>query len=401
MALSFFLIGFFCAFILIGLFKKFQKKNLTTNDKATPSLLEERENTHIKQWFDMLPIPAFVLQERGKNHLSNFLPTQERFYCINQAARMNYKDILLDILRHPAFFEAMQNIEKEPVQNFDISFVIPKNYYFTIYIERFRKYQPRPDLILVVIIDQSQEKYFQKIYRDFVANASHELRTPLTSLDGFIQTLLGPAANDAKVHRQFLEIMQTQVQRMIRLTDDLLALSRAEKNETLALKDKVSLRELVCQVLSEQQIKLQSKHIDLDFQCEVENPVILADHDQLLQVLHNILENAVRYAPLGNEKPARITIRLFQVGKNARWPNMGYVIAISDNGPGIAKHHLGRLTERFYRVEESHNGTGLGLSIVKHIMTRHKGQLYIESDVGKGSCFSLFFPIEMEKAEEV
>jgi two-component system phosphate regulon sensor histidine kinase PhoR len=255
--------------------------------------------------------------------------------------------------------------------------------------------------LVLLLSDRTRERAVERMRADFVANASHELRTPLASLIGFIETLRGPAKDDADARTRFLGIMAEQSERMRRLIDDLLGLSRIEITEHEPPKGRVDLG-LLAQAEAEAMAPiLAARHVTLDLALEPGVVAAPADGEQLGQVVRNLLENAVRYGPDGG------TVRLGVAraatgggdGASPRWPaRPGVVLSIADDGPGIARHHIPRLTERFYRVDRGRSrhagGTGLGLAIVKHIVNRHRGQLVIESEEAVGSVFRVWLPAE-------
>ncbi len=218
---------------------------------------------------------------------------------------------------------------------------------------------------------------------DFVANASHELRTPLTSVMGFVETLQGPAADDPEAQKRFLTIMHKEGERMVRLIDDLLSLSRIEMSRHLPLTSTMDVAQTLHSVMNSMTVQAQERNITLDCKIADDVNVVLADTDQIIQVLVNLLSNACKYAE--PDSTVHMTATLNHNGKFA-------VISIRDEGPGIPTEHLARLTERFYRVDTARSrkmgGTGLGLAIVKHILLRHNSQLDIRSQVGKGTIFS-------------
>ncbi len=245
---------------------------------------------------------------------------------------------------------------------------------------------------LVVLSDRTRDRAVERTRADFVANVSHELRTPLASLIGFIDTLRGPAADDPPAQQRFLGIMSEQAARMNRLIDDLLSLSRIELVEHQTPADVVSLRELVSRLVAGFEPRLRARPAVLEVRVADDVPAVVGDADQLTQVLQNLLDNAVKYGREGG------TVRL-QVGiaQGERWPaRPGVVVSVVDQGSGIPRAHLPRLTERFYRVDAGRSraagGTGLGLAIVKHIVNRHRGQLVIESEEGSGTSVSVWLP---------
>lgn len=229
--------------------------------------------------------------------------------------------------------------------------------------------------------------------RDFVANVSHELRSPLTALMGFIETLRGPARDDATVRDRFLSIMTDEADRMNRLVGDLLSLSRVEAAERVRPTEQVDLGALLSTTLR----NLGPLGVDagVTFNTDLpEKPVmVLGDKDQLLQVFTNLVGNAVKYGSSG--KIVHITMALHAQTNVLRAP--GVEVCVRDEGPGIDPVHLPRLTERFYRIDSHRNrslgGTGLGLAIVKHILNRHRGRLKIASKPGQGAEFRVFLPL--------
>ena len=246
---------------------------------------------------------------------------------------------------------------------------------------------------VVVLSDRTRERAVERTRADFVANVSHELRTPLASLIGFIDTLRGPAADDPAAQQRFLGIMAEQAARMNRLIDDLLSLSRIELIEHQAPADIVELRDLVSRLVAGFEPRVKQRTVSLDVRMPDELPPVTGDSDQLTQVLQNLLDNAVKYGPAGGT--VRLEIAVASPG--AQWPaRPGVVVVVADQGAGIPRAHLPRLTERFYRVDAGRSraagGTGLGLAIVKHIVNRHRGQLLIESEEGAGTTVSVWLP---------
>jgi two-component system phosphate regulon sensor histidine kinase PhoR len=238
---------------------------------------------------------------------------------------------------------------------------------------------------LVTLHDLTAVKRAEQMRVDFVANASHELRTPLSALLGFIETIQGPAADDPEAQTRFLAIMHEQAKRMGRLVEDLLSLSRIELNEHQAPTGQVGIAAVLRGVANSLELKAAERRMSLDLDIAADLPPVIGDADELTQVFQNLIENALKYGRA--ETPVRIGVTA-----SARL-RPGIAVAIRDHGEGIARIHLPRLTERFYRIDTARSrqmgGTGLGLAIVKHIVNRHRGLLEIDSEIGEGSVFTI------------
>jgi two-component system phosphate regulon sensor histidine kinase PhoR len=221
---------------------------------------------------------------------------------------------------------------------------------------------------------------------DFVANASHELKTPIAGLAGFIETLRGPARDDVAARDRFLGIMAEQADRMRRLVDDLLMLSRIEQHEHARPAGEVDVEKVLRGVQDLLQLKASARKVAVELVVDPALPQAVGDYDELTIVFQNLIDNALKYA-----KPST-TVRIA-----ARPLGEDFIsVAVSDEGDGIPASHLPRLTERFYRVDNARSralgGTGLGLAIVKHVVNRHRGRLEIQSTQGKGSTFTVTLP---------
>jgi two-component system phosphate regulon sensor histidine kinase PhoR len=252
---------------------------------------------------------------------------------------------------------------------------------------------PTDGRLVLSFVDTTNAQELDALRRDFVANVSHELRTPLAAVLGFIETLRGPAKDDDAARERFLGIMEREANRMSRLVDDLLSLSRVEEAARRRPTDVVSLSELVPLAISELQPVIDGAHGAVSIEDQSGGCAVLGDPGQLRQVIGNLVGNALRYgAPTGD-----VLIKISTPAYETRLRQNGVRLSVQDYGPGIAAHHLPRLAERFYRVDshraQQDGGTGLGLAIVKHIAHRHRGHLLIESEVGKGSTFTVILPV--------
>lgn len=243
---------------------------------------------------------------------------------------------------------------------------------------------------LVTFRDLTEQDKLAQMREDFIANASHELRTPLTSLRGFIETLQGPARDDAGARDRFLALMGGQAERMTRLIDDLLSLSRVEMRAHVMPRAIIDLNEVAAYVLETLQPMAAAAGAHLQLELDKTPARFRGERDEIVQVISNLVHNAITYGGPGGE----VRVSVVRVGPQGGHPERVRV-RVSDNGPGIAKEHLPRLTERFYRpsvsASRSKGGTGLGLAIVKHIVARHRGDLEIQSQLGNGATFAASF----------
>jgi two-component system phosphate regulon sensor histidine kinase PhoR len=320
----------------------------------------------------------------------------------NAAARGAFGDDIQAVLRHPGLRSAIDRaLSRNEAQTAELMLPVPVPREVDARVIPMDPPLSDGGQTLVVLSDRTRERAVERMRADFVANASHELRTPLASLIGFIDTLRGPAAEDPPAQQRFLAIMAEQAARMNRLIDDLLSLSRIELMEHQPPSERVDLGVLVPRLAAGFEPRLEDRRVTLDVAAPPGLPPVTGDADQLAQVVQNLLENAVKYGREGG------TVRLHVAraeGRNAggapqdrRWPSRpGVVLTVSDQGAGIARQHLPRLTERFYRVDTGRSraagGTGLGLAIVKHVVNRHRGQLLIESEEGVGTTVSVWLP---------
>lgn len=257
---------------------------------------------------------------------------------------------------------------------------------------------PLEGRVMLAFEDLSQSEAANQIRRDFVANVSHELKTPLTALTGFIETLRGPAKDDAAARERFLGIMDRETSRMNRLVNDLLSLSRVEAVARQRPSEPVDLARLLGSVTNALKPIAEEAGLALNLHMETAETMAPADHDQLTQVFTNLIENALKYGAAG--KQVDVTLRRVEHMAALRGPALR--IDVRDHGEGIDPIHIPRLTERFYRVDSHRSremgGTGLGLAIAKHIVARHRGRLQIESAPGQGATFSVFLPVSQGSA---
>jgi two-component system phosphate regulon sensor histidine kinase PhoR len=252
----------------------------------------------------------------------------------------------------------------------------------------------RPALLLLTFHDLTPIRRVEEMRADFVANASHELRTPLAALSGFIETLKGPARNDTVARERFLDIMEAQANRMARLIDDLLSLSRIELAAHVRPVTPVELVPVVRQVADALQTLARDRGVEVRIDAPAERLVVPGDRDELIRVFENLIENALKYGGSGKRVDITLARGKAQDGSDEA------VSSVRDYGPGIPAEHIPRLTERFYRVDVTGSralgGTGLGLALVKHVVNRHRGRLMIESRIGQGATFTIRLPMSTD-----
>ncbi|HPC84994.1 MAG TPA: ATP-binding protein [Smithellaceae bacterium] len=245
---------------------------------------------------------------------------------------------------------------------------------------------PGEEKDMIVFHDVTRLKKLERIRTDFVANVTHEIRTPLTAVIGYLETLQSGALENTEDARRFIDIILKQARRLNRLVEDLMTISKIELGEIHFRFEDVSLPDVIAGVLPLVEAKAQAKKIRIENGLPEKTPPVSADRDRLSQVFVNVLDNAVKFTP----ESGRVTIDAEEKD--------GYVVAtIEDTGAGIPREEIQRLGERFYRVDKTRSrelgGTGLGLSIVKHLMLAHGGKMEIESQLGRGTKVSLFFPM--------
>ncbi|MGG5810800.1 ATP-binding protein [Falsiroseomonas sp. CW058] len=338
---------------------------------------------------EKLPDPLVVLDAAGQELRAN------------AAARLLFGTAagggdLAALRRHPALAEALDAALADAApRQVDVSLPVPVARELLVHVIPMEPPLADGGRVVLLLSDRTRDRAVERMRVDFVANASHELRTPLASLIGFIETLRGPAQGDAEAQARFLGIMAEQSERMRRLIDDLLGLSRIEITEHQPPTGRVDLGLLAASEAAAMAPILAGRAVTLESALAEGAVAAPADAGQLAQVVRNLLENAVRYGRDGGT--VRLSVARAEPG--GRWPSRpGVVLAVADDGPGIARHHLPRLTERFYRVDRGRarhaGGTGLGLAIVKHVVNRHRGQLAIESEEGAGAAFLVWLPAE-------
>ena len=332
----------------------------------------EQQHSRFIQAVQATPNGVVMLNEDDQIEWCNSIA--EQHFGVN--AKRDAMQRITHILRKPAFVQYIirQNY-REPVRLTNMGMFEQ----FSLDVQIF-PYGDKQKLLLSQ--DVSQIEKTDSMRRDFVANVSHELKTPLTVLSGFLETVQELELNEAD-QKKYLDLMSVQTGRMKTLVEDLLTLAKLEGNPEPPVTQVVPMGVMLSRLQSDAQGLSQGRHQIVVEKKSERN--VLGDDVELYSAFGNLVSNAVRYTPDGGN----ITIRWSDMGDEA-------IFSVIDTGPGIAQEHIPRLTERFYRVDRSRSrdtgGTGLGMAIVKHVISRHHGELKIESTLGVGSQFSLSFP---------
>ena len=293
---------------------------------------------------------------------------------------------LSEFVRAPELLGAVdQALAGQEPQTFQVRLAVPTERNLSGHVTPLGRVGEGYPALAIVVRDQSEQDRLARLRADFVANASHELRTPLASLKGFVETLRGAAKDDPAARDHFLSIMQTDADRMARLIDDLLSLSRIEMRQHVAPRDTVDVADLARSVADGLAASAGAAGIAIVLQPPEGASTVIGDRDDLAQLMQNLMQNAIKYGRRGG----RVEIVLREQGPQIR-------LSVIDDGIGIAAENLPRLTERFYRVNAKQSrergGTGLGLAIVKHIVYRHRGTLEVHSKLGEGTEFRVELP---------
>lgn len=351
------------------------------------STLETSNMEGAQSLINALSDPALILDERGTLLVAN-ASAQETF------GRLFVGEHIGKTARHPELSAAIKTSQTTGARaTFELALKTPADRHLDGTVARltgFGEGQHAPACV-VILQDISEREALARMRIEFVANASHELRTPLAAVSGFIETLRGPARDDPAARDRFLGIMFEQAQRMSRLIDDLLVLSRVEMRVHLAPVTATDLNHVASEARRIAAPLAKKEKVELRLELTDADVTFPGDHDELMQAASNLIQNALKYG-----RPGGSVVVTTARGRDRRGAMVAR-LSVIDDGPGISAEHLPRLTERFYRVSSAvsreKGGTGLGLAIVKHIAAHHRGQVEIHSVPGQGSTFSLVFPL--------
>jgi two-component system phosphate regulon sensor histidine kinase PhoR len=342
------------------------------SDAESPAFAEA-----VRLFANALPEPCIVLDRRGV------------VLHLNASAVLHFPALasgspLAFTLRYPGLLGAIEAVRRtRSPESIELSQTVPTETWYKATVAPLDPSDPVNEGVLVITMQNLTEaRRLEALRSDFIANASHELRTPLTSLVGFIDTLLGPAADDKAARERFLGLMRGQAARMSKLVEDLLSLSRIEMRQHVRPTAPVDLKALAREVADGLQKLAADSGTRLVLDLPAEPLTVSGDRDELYEVFENLIDNAIKYGADGGDIEVSLGPATSRQGFHA-------MLTVTDHGPGVAAEHVPRLTERFYRVDAESSrrkkGTGLGLAIVKHIVTRHHGLLTLRSQPGQGT----------------
>ena len=363
--------------------------------ETSPGLTEHEQGQHADSYEALEAVPLAIL----------VVDKRRDILWANDRARQLLGEVvagrsLMGVLRHPPLIDALDQVMAGGSASGAIEGIETPIGRDRLLIADLKRLDA--ERTLIALKDASAERRLERLRSDFIANVSHELKTPIATLIGFIETLRGPAKGDLDAHERFLGIMQEQAGRMSRLVADLLSLSRIELNEHARPSGGVDLTEIIGRVANALSLRAAERNMKIELPMGPMGRAV-GDADELTQVFQNLIDNAIKYGKPGT--PVTVSAaRIADPGEiRARLPGLRrakamIAVAVADRGEGIAREHIPRLTERFYRVDAARSrdlgGTGLGLAIVKHVVNRHRGSLEIESVPGEGSVFTVYLPAE-------
>jgi two-component system phosphate regulon sensor histidine kinase PhoR len=320
---------------------------------------------------------VIIVDGEGLVQLSN--PAAERMFNVNQADAVGRS--MVEVLRHHQLIELWQNcIESEKQKTTTLEIMPNKMFVQGIATPMGDVF---PGAVLIVLQDLTRLRKLEKIRSDFVSNVSHELRTPLASIRALTETLQEGALEDPPAARRFLSRMEIEIDNLTQMVQELLELSKIESGRVPLRKKFVPARELMEKAVERMQVQVERSGLQLTMEIPGDLPTVLADPERVGQVFVNLIHNAIKFTPPGGNICVKAVPEKNKV-----------IFSVADNGVGIESDALLRIFERFYKTDRARTtgGTGLGLSITKHIIEGHGGQVWVESEIGKGSAFFFTIP---------
>ena len=300
--------------------------------------------------------------------------------------------------REPKVLDLITEVMRDGgTERVEVNVDVPIQRQYMLVISRLSALETDPEHVVLEFQETTLIKRSETMRSEFVANVSHELRSPLATLIGFIETMQVASGDredlDLPAQVRFLNIMEGEAQRMSRMIDDLLSLTKVELREHERPRDVVDLENLMREVVDVLVARGHRHQVDVSLECVGDIPFVCGDRDQLVQVFHNLVVNAIKYGSAGG----RVAVSISASENGLPDGEDSVLVRVRDFGDGIAAEHLPRLTERFYRIDKGRSrrvgGTGLGLAIVKHIVNRHRGRFLIDSTMGQGSTFTVRLPV--------
>ncbi|MTI81370.1 MAG: phosphate regulon sensor histidine kinase PhoR [Firmicutes bacterium] len=333
-----------------------------------------------------------ILDSMGEGVIA--LDSESRVIMINPALEKRFKisrknslgKKVIEVIRNYELDKLLRQVlhNKEPLSR-EITIVTPKPTVFKVHATALITNASTPAGVVALMRDITERRQLDKMRTDFVANVSHELRTPLTSINGFLETLLDGAMDEPETSKYFLGIMKKETDRLNRLIDDLLKLSQLENNKTKLEKRPVDISQVINQVKEMFTYQAEAKSIKLTAKVMENIPCVMGERELLVQVLVNLVDNAIKYTPEEGSVAISAVVHQSKVK-----------VSVNDTGFGIPAESLPRLFERFYRVDKARSrevgGTGLGLAIVKHVIELHEGKVEVDSSP-KGTEFTFSLPM--------
>jgi two-component system phosphate regulon sensor histidine kinase PhoR len=329
-----------------------------------------------------LPVGVVLINRRGKVILMNASAGD----LLSLDSEGSVGEYWVELVKDYALLTKIQEVEKSEISmKTEIHSVLPENRNLEVFLNHMPHDYEESPAVLMVVRDVTDFQRLSQMRSDFVANVSHELRTPLTSIKGFAETLLAGDVDDPATTHRFLEIIETEADRLTRLIDDLLDLSRIESGRIRLDFKRTNIKRIITETV--ETLKPQMTKVGITVTLDIPDtlPLLMADPDRIAQVLINYIDNSTKFTPNGGQIWISVKDRAEDL-----------VVEVRDNGIGIPKADLDRIFERFYRVDKARartsGGTGLGLAIVKHIVEAHGGNVFVDSEPNLGSRFGFTLP---------
>jgi len=359
------------------------KINRLSKHLAESSLQEQMQSEQLSTLIDHVQSGLVLIGKKGYVELVN-----RKFLAMFGKTQKDYVGYLYyQVLDHSIFDETVQKVflyERRVKETFT-HYIDSEKYYYEVIGAPIMNEQNIVKGAVLVIYDITELKKLELMRKDFVANVSHELKTPITSIKGFAETLLDGGIEDKETTREFLSIIHQEGNRMQELIDDLLALSRLEKEDPTLHYEDINVSELVKDAVLTLGQQAEQKKLNLTVENDQRDIWLEADLPRVKQIVINLIDNAINYTPDNGD----ITVSVARKGDYVHF-------AVADTGIGIDEESLPRIFERFYRVDKARSrntgGTGLGLAIVKHIVEAHKGKITIDSEINKGTTIHVYLP---------